>query len=142
MIRTLTSIFDAGRASLDQKLEGLTLPNDAEHIQQILKQGLMDLVASKGEYRFSLTMAEDVIFQDAVALLNAEYRLLSKSSTVAQDQKHQKMQSQPTAANPSSSTSIPIVGSTIGGVVGAWLGPLVAVAELLRERSLHPIIAN
>lgn len=126
MPQTLTSIFDAGKASLEQKLEGLILPNDAERIQQILKQGLMDLVASKGEFRLSLTMAEDVIIQAAIALLNAQYQLSLKVATAAQDQKQMKMQ--PTAANPSSPTSIPIIGSAIGGVAGAWFGPWVAVA--------------
>lgn len=125
MTQTLTSIFDAERVLLEQKLEGLTLPNDAERIQQILKQSLMDLIAPKGNFRLSLTMAEDVILQNTVALLNTQYQLLLKVATAAQDQKQMKMQ--PTAANPSSPASISIVGSAIGGAAGAWFGPWTAV---------------
>lgn len=147
MTKTLTSIFDARRASLEQKLEGLTLPNDAECIQQILKQGLMDLVASKGEYRLSLTMAEDVILQDAVALLNAQYQLLPQASTTGQAQKQIEMSPQPTIANHTSLDTIPIVGSAIGGAAGVWFGSLVAVAGAIAGtaaatyyRKLMPVV--
>lgn len=129
MHQSLASIFDAERASLEQKLESLILPNDAERIQQILRAGLMDLVAPKGKFRLSLTMAEDSILQEAIALLNTQFQLLSKVEAAGQHQKQMKLSQQPTTANSTSTStdSIPIVGSTIGGAAGAWFGPWTAV---------------
>lgn len=127
MPQTLTSIFDAGRVSLEQKLEGLTLPDDAERIQSILKQGLMELVAPKGEYRLSLTMSEDAILQDAIALLDIQQRFLQKTTASNQPKPHATMQARPVAESIPAATSVPIAGSAIGGAAGALFGPWTAV---------------
>lgn len=126
MMQTLTSIFSTGRTLLEQKLQGLTLPHDSEKIQKIISQELTALIAPKGDFRLSLTVAENAILQHAVGLMNIRHQL---STQMIPENKSNKpeMRAIPITAKPEISGLASIVGSAVGGSVGALIGSWPAV---------------
>lgn len=72
---TLRSLFDSQKTVLEQSLGGLSLPKDNQKIQQIISEYLTNLFDTEGEYRQSLTQAEDYILQATMSLLNAQQEM-------------------------------------------------------------------
>ena len=72
---TLRSLFDSRKIELEQKLAGLTLPKDNLKVQEIISDYLTVLFDSEGEFRQSLTQAEDYILKANLSLLNAQQEI-------------------------------------------------------------------
>ena len=72
---TLRALFDSNKSELEQKLEGLSLPKDNQKIQQIISEHLTSLFDSEGEFRQSLTQAEDYLLQATMSLLSAQQEM-------------------------------------------------------------------
>lgn len=77
---TLTSMFESNKEVLVEKLSGLSLPKDAEEIQEVVSNCLNVMFDNNGEYRQNLTQAEDYILQAALSLLNAQQDMSRKLS--------------------------------------------------------------
>ena len=119
---TLASMFEANKQALEEKMVGLTLPKDANKIQDEVCKYLNSMFESDGEYRQHLTQAEDYILQSALRLLNAQQNIaleISKPKTEAvSSQKTEKKH-----VNPYTS----LIGTTVGGTLGAFGGTWGAV---------------
>jgi len=72
---SLKSLFESNKGELEQKLEGLRLPQDASKVQQTIADYLNGLFDSDGEFRQNLTQSEDYILQAAMSLLNAQQEM-------------------------------------------------------------------
>ena len=125
MNTTLTSVFEAGRASLETKLGGLSLPQDSEKIQRIIEQSFAELIGPNSNFRMTLTVAENAIIQHAIGLMNIRHQL-SAQILPKQETADNKMRVEAMPAD-TSSPLFSIVGSAIGGSVGALIGPWPAV---------------
>lgn len=69
---TLVSLFESKKSELAEKLRGLSLPKDSENIQAVVCDHLNLLFDKDGEFRMSLTQAEDYILNAALQLLTAQ----------------------------------------------------------------------
>lgn len=123
--RTLSAIFESGRAELAQKLKDCSLPKDAQVVQTIVSEYFNTILDSEGEYRQSLTQSEDYILHAALQLLQAQQNITSKFAASLSV-------STPTATptNQTSNTSNgykPIIGAGIGAIAGGVLGTWAAV---------------
>ena len=121
MAQMVTSIFDSGRAALEQQLNGLYLPNDWKQIQQIINRALTQLIAPKGDFRLSLTVAEDAILQQAIALMNIQQQLLDSAKPVVAAESNPSASATGTSSEPKQPKAAPIVGAAFGGSVGGML---------------------
>ena len=72
---TLRALFDSKKSELEQKLEGMVLPKDNQKTQLIISEYLSSLFDSEGEFRQSLTQAEDYILQATMSLLSAQQEI-------------------------------------------------------------------
>ena len=142
MIQTLTELFDAGRASLEEKLRGLALPEDAARIRKIVESELAGLIAPKSDFRLSLTASENAILQQAVGLMDVRRQLSGQTAPEQSSRPETEMQAAPVAAPDSTSCVYPIVGSAVGGSVGAMLGPWTAVVGAVVGTSLAACSRN
>ena len=119
---TLASMFEANKQALEKELVGLTLPKDANKIQNVVSKYLNSIFESNGEYRQHLTQAEDYILQSALRLLNAQQDIaLEISSPKTGSVSSQK--SEKKHVNPYTS----LIGTTVGGALGAFGGTWGAV---------------
>lgn len=78
--KTLKELFESRRQELAERLNGLSLPNDAEKIQKTVTNYLNELFDSDGEFRQSLTQSEDYILQAAMSLLTAQRSMIGEFS--------------------------------------------------------------
>ena len=72
--QTLALMFEANKQALETELTGLTLPQDAKKIQEIVSTYFDSLLNQNGEYRQNLSQSEDYILQAALSLLNAQIK--------------------------------------------------------------------
>lgn len=80
--KTLTTIFESNKSVLKERLDGLGLPSDASKIQKIINDYLNEMFNNEGEFRQSLTQAEDYILQAALSLLNAQQTMIKEMTPV------------------------------------------------------------
>lgn len=73
--QTLALMFEANKQALETELTGLTLPQDAKKIQEIVSTYFDSLLNQNGEYRQNLSQSEDYILQAALSLLNAQQEM-------------------------------------------------------------------
>lgn len=73
--RSLVSMFEANRQTLEKQLAGLMLPNDANKIQNLVSDFFDKLLGENGEFRRGLSLPEDYILQAALSLLNAQQEM-------------------------------------------------------------------
>ena len=120
--RTLASMFEANKQALEKELVGLTLPENANKIQDVVSKYLNSMFENDGEYRQHLTQAEDYILQAALGLLNAQQNIAKEISNpkteVVSSKKTEKKN-----INPYTS----LIGTTVGGALGAFGGTWGAV---------------
>lgn len=72
---TLCELFESGKATLQQNLEGMSLPNDLLKVQDSVASYLAEVFDSEGEFRQNLTQSEDYILEAAISLLNAQQKI-------------------------------------------------------------------
>lgn len=128
--KTLTIIFESNKSVLKEKLEGLSLPSDASKIQKIINDYLNEMFNNEGEFRQSLTQAEDYILQAALSLLNAQQSMIKEMAPViAPQQPKLEPVSQPAFSGlKKEKYSYALGGTAIGsGVGGLLLGTWGAV---------------
>lgn len=77
---TLRSVFESKRSELEQKLNGLLLPNDAEKVQKIITKYLSELFDEEGAFRQNLTQSEDYILNAALSMLSAQQGIVDTIS--------------------------------------------------------------
>ena len=73
--QTLALMFEANKQALETELTGLTLPQDATKIPEIVSTYFDSLLNQNGEYRQNLSQSEDYILQAALSLLNAQQEM-------------------------------------------------------------------
>ena len=76
--KTLKELFESRRQELTERLNGMSLPNDAEKIQTTVTNYLNELFDSDGEFRQSLTQSEDYILHAAMSLLTAQQSMIGE----------------------------------------------------------------
>ena len=72
---TLKGLFESHKNELEQKLRQMSLPKDTQVVQQLITDYLNKLFDSNGEFRQSLTQAEDYMLQAAMSLLSAQQEM-------------------------------------------------------------------
>jgi len=118
----LSSLFNSHKDELEQKLHGLVLPQNAEQIQSTISKLFDKLFDKDGDFRQSLTQSEDFVLQASLRMLNSQQSitngLIRRNGQAASDGecKHEQNLSY---------TSI--LGTGVGGAVGALIGPWAAV---------------
>lgn len=137
---TLKSIFASSKEDLSQKLSGLSLPKDAQKIQETVADFLEKLFENDGHFRQSLTESEDYVLHASLELLKAQQdvsnefaKKLSNSydSNVSfpKDQSH-------------SSTNVSVngikvsLGAGVGALAGSFMGTMAAMAGAIAGTAL------
>ena len=161
---TLSSMFESQSQALESQLKGMSLPRDAEKIQNIVTNYLNEVFDDEGDFRQNLTQSEDYILQAALTLLNAQKEFnkmfldermkseyLSASKPNEQTKRTEKEDS-PIDDNPSSTIdptnafigagSGALIGKVIMGGWGAVFGAIAgtAVAFYLQGRTSVPYL--
>ncbi len=128
-LQSLTAVFDSNQAVLKEKLQGLRLPSDASHIQDILNNYLNEMFDNEGEFRQGLTQSEDYILQAALSLLNAQQSITKEiTPNVVLQEPVAKLQSSTQKGLKKEQYPITLAGTAIGsGIGGALLGTWGAV---------------
>lgn len=121
---TLASMFEANKQALEKELVGLTLPKDANRIQNIVSGYLNSMFENDGEYRQHLTQAEDYILQSALGLLNAQEGIAKELCSQQLPVEVAKVASNGLDKN---RYPLALLGTTVGGAAGAFLGTWGAV---------------
>lgn len=80
---SLKSIFAIRKDDLSQKLNGLTLPKDAQRVEMVVTDFLNNLFETEGDYRQHLTQSEDYVLQAAISILSAQQTIISELTKVA-----------------------------------------------------------
>lgn len=130
---TLKSIFASSKENLSQKLSGLSLPKDAQRIQEIVTDFLKKIFEPEGEYRQHLTQSEDYILQAAMSLLSAQQKIateltqetpsiIAKKSSSINDTDLSK-----SALLKKEQYPLALGGTAIGGAAGVLIGTWGAV---------------
>lgn len=127
MTISLKSIFVENKTQLTESLKGLSLPKDAQKIQEIVSDFLGNLFENNGDYRQSLTESEDYILQAALRLLQSQQSITNEIVRVAEQSRNQD------SPNTSHSTGSPnpyyaIAGAGVGAIAGGLAGTWAAVA--------------
>jgi len=120
--QTIVAMFESNKSELESKLKNLSLPQDAQKVQEIVSGYLNDLLDGEGDFRQNLTQSEDYILQAACSLLNSQQKIIEEMA------KHSVRQSG-TKITPSSNgveykkeqLAYPLAGSAAGGVIGGLL---------------------
>ena len=120
---TLTSIFDANKENLAEKLRTYSLPRDSKKVQATVSQFLNNMFENDGAYRQSLTQSEDYILQSAIQLLRAQQSIATEMVCMASELNA----SRNTVSDVSSNSYSPVVGTGIGAVAGSFIGTLMTV---------------
>ena len=69
---TLSSLFNTRKNELEQQLQGLILPQNAEQIQMAITKLFDKLFDKDGDFRQSLTQSEDFVLQASLKMLNSQ----------------------------------------------------------------------
>lgn len=122
--KTLRALFEQNKETLASQLESLSLPRDAQRVQDIVAQHLNNLLDSAGEYRQALTQSEEFILISALNLLQAQQAMIG--TVCAQSAAQQKIPREDPANTQKGSISkeqspFIIGGTVIGGAVGALM---------------------
>lgn len=115
---TLTSIFDAHKNELAEKLQSYSLPRDSKDVQITVTDFLNNMFENDGVYRQSLTQSEDYILQSAIQLLHAQQTIASEIANMASGLNASPKKVTEPVTNPYSS----IVGTGVGAIAGSFLG--------------------
>ena len=103
-------------------MESLSLPRDAQKVQDIVSHHLNGLLDSTGEYRQTLTQSEEFILLSAMNLLQAQQVMIG-AVNVPHNNQNQSNTTEPTCEKKGvvSKEHIPFVvgGTAIGGAAGA-----------------------
>lgn len=121
---TLASMFELNKQALEKDLIGLTLPKDANKIQQIVSKYLNSMFENDGEYRQQLTQAEDYILQAALGLLNAQQSIAQEIIKQNKDTLIQQTRNKSIKKN---QYPYALAGTAVGGALGSMLGTWGAV---------------
>jgi len=123
---TLNDLFESCKDELITQLQTLTLPRDAQKVQDIVTKLLSDLMESDGKYRQSLTQAEDYILQASLQLLQAQQNITDELAYSFKGKVSSNMQDVESTTNKGNIYS-PLLGAGLGAVAGGFLGTWVAV---------------
>ena len=122
--KTLKSVFEQSKATLTTQLESLSLPRDAQKVQDIVSCHLDDLLDSAGEYRQTLTQSEEFILLSAMNLLQAQQTLIGAIIKRHNDQNNSD-KTEPIYSKKGHVTKeqTPFIlgGTAIGGAAGALI---------------------
>lgn len=135
--RSLVSMFEANRQTLEEELAGMMLPNDANKIHNLVSEFFDKLLSEDGEFRRGLSLPEDYILQAALSLLNAQQEMCRRLSET--DIEIQKNVSFAPSENLDTNHSAnlldgtidgkwAIAGTAVGTAIGAILGKLAVSA--------------
>lgn len=119
---TLTNVFDSHKEALSEKLKGLSLPHDAQQVQEIVADFLNSLFESDGIYRQNLNQSEDYILQSALQLLQAQQNISAEVTSSVKTVN----QVQSTSINVNTNKGneyTPILGAGAGAIAGSLFGP-------------------
>lgn len=120
---TLTSIFDAHKEELAEKLKSFSLPRDTKEVETTVTDFLNNMFENDGTYRQGLTQSEDYILQSAIQLLHAQQSIANEIISMASG-----LNASPkTITEPKSNPYISIIGSGVGAVAGSFIGTWGAV---------------
>lgn len=72
---SLSSMFESQHHVLEEQLQGLFLPKDADKVQKVVSDYFNEIFDDQGEFRQNLTQSEDYILQAALSLLNAQQEI-------------------------------------------------------------------
>lgn len=123
---TLTNVFDSHKEALSEKLKGLSLPHDAQKVQEIVADFLNSLFESDGIYRQNLNQSEDYILQSALQLLQAQQNI--SAEVISSVKTANKVQSTSTNLNTKKGNEYaPVLGAGAGAIAGSLLGSWWAV---------------
>ena len=118
---TLTNVFDSHKEALSEKLKGLSLPHDAQKVQEIVADFLNSLFESDGIYRQNLNQSEDYILQSALQLLQAQQNI--SAEVISSVKTANKVQSTSTNLNTKKGNEYaPVLGAGAGAIAGSLLG--------------------
>lgn len=133
--KTLTIIFESNKSVLKERLEGLSLPSDASKIQKIINDYLNEMFNNEGEFRQSLTQAEDYILQAALSLLNAQQSMIKEMAPVVASQQPKLEPVSQSTFSGLKKEKYPyalggtVIGSGVGGLLlGTWGAVFGAIA--------------
>lgn len=122
--KTLKQLFESQQELLAQRLDGLSLPKDANKVQEITAAYMTELFDRNGEFRQSLTQSEDYILQAALSLLNAQQSMIVEFSNANSLTKHNSQDQVLEQSEQGHSRYHPIItvgGSAVGGTAGALI---------------------
>lgn len=147
--QTLKDLFESRKGELVQRLNNLSLPNDATKVQAIVADYLNELFDSEGDFRQNLTQSEDYILQAAMSLLNAQQAIVTEFSEASKiNSANQTNSKKVESSNSTVATSSGLkkemfpyaigataIGGAVGGVVlgtwGALFGSIAGTALIL-----------
>lgn len=135
---SLVSLFDSQKETLEKQLKGMLLPRDSEKIQKVVIDYLQTLFDGDGDFRMSLTQAEDYILNAALSLLNAQqeisralilqseiYSITNQEAESSSEKLFDKDRPQFSTGNPFLTTKTNAAGSLIGAGGGALIGQML-----------------
>lgn len=149
--KTLSAIFESNKVILKGKLEGLSLPSDAQKVQTVINDYLNEMFDNDGEFRLQLTKAEDYILQAAISLLSAQQAMVKEITPQVIGTKSKLDQIQKPLDGLAKDKYPYTLGSTaIGGGVGGLLfgtwgavfGAIAGTAIVLYYASSHNLISH
>lgn len=123
--KSLKSLFEQSKSTLSTKLESLSLPRDAQKVEDIVSCHLNDLLDSTGEYRQTLTQSEEFILLSAMNLLRAQQAMIGAVS-IQYNKQNCSYNKEPAYTKKKENISkkhTPFIvgGTAIGGAAGALL---------------------
>lgn len=129
-------MFESNKAKLEQDLKDLSLPENTAEVQQIVNDYFRVLFDSEGEYRQSLTQAEDYMLQAALSLLNAQQAITKEvTPTISFQQASSQIKPQTLMKHGLKKEQylMTLVGTAVGGglggvVLGTWGAVFGAIA--------------
>lgn len=126
---TVTSLFESNKSQLEQDLKEMVLPKDANRVQKAVNDYFNQLFSTEGEYRQSLTQAEDYMLQAALSLLNAQQAITKEvTPAIAIQQPHTQPQTSLKQGLKKEQYPLTLAGTAVGsGLGGALLGTWGAV---------------
>lgn len=118
---TLTNVFESHKEALVDKLNGLSLPSDAQKVQEVIAVFLNSLFESDGVYRQNLIQSEDYILQAALQLLQAQQNITAEIVASSKAGKTAINESEMPESR-KGNKFIPVLGAGVGAGVGAIAG--------------------
>ena len=122
--QTIVALFESNKSELENKLKNLSLPQDAQKVQEIVSGYLNNLLDEEGDFRQSLTQSEDYVLQAACSLLNSQQRIMEemvKHSMTVQPGTKNMPPSNPAENKKELFAFPPLIGSAAGGTLGGLL---------------------